>query len=559
MNNPSKKKQQGQTITALDQSSSLLDNNKFIYLLLGTAMLFVLIARMHLLSFPFERDEGEYAYMGSLILNGHPPYTLAYNMKFPGTYYMYAIIMGILGETVIGVHTGLIFVALLSMLFVFLIARNYVSKIGAVISASCFGIIGTSWTLLGQAAHATHFVIFFALLGTYIIHEIYNREKYKWFFFALSGLFFAFAFICKQSGLFFVLFGIIFIFIKESKPIDLRNFMKKLVPFLFGFLTHVILMFSYFYVFGNFNKFWFWTIEYLSKYSEQVPLSEAPQKFKMGLDSITAMYSSSGYIALWVLALLGIPLLFAHRMPKQSKTLLLAFFFTSFLTIVPGYNFRQHYFITLLPAIGLLNAIFFDTINQFITRKFKYSFVQYLSFFAFILLIGLGVKANADYLFETDPEILCKQIYGSNPFRESAEIAQFLEEHTSEKDKIAVLGSEPQLYFYAHRYAASGYIYTYNLVELHSYALAMQKEMIKEIETNHPKYLVDVHIEKSWMSKPNSEKHIFNWSKEYIKNHFKLVALTEIYPDQLTQLKQGEELNNYIVQSKEVIYIYERI
>jgi hypothetical protein len=65
--------------------SILLYNNKFIYFLLGITILFVLIARIHLLSFPFERDEGEYAYIGKLILEGHPPYTLEYNMKFPGT------------------------------------------------------------------------------------------------------------------------------------------------------------------------------------------------------------------------------------------------------------------------------------------------------------------------------------------------------------------------------------------------------------------------------------------------------------------------------------------
>jgi hypothetical protein len=40
--------------------------------------------RLRLLSFPLERDEGEYAYAGQLMLQGIPPYELAYNMKFPG-------------------------------------------------------------------------------------------------------------------------------------------------------------------------------------------------------------------------------------------------------------------------------------------------------------------------------------------------------------------------------------------------------------------------------------------------------------------------------------------
>ena len=40
--------------------------------------------RIRLLGIPLERDEGEYAYAGQLILQGIPPYKLAYNMKFPG-------------------------------------------------------------------------------------------------------------------------------------------------------------------------------------------------------------------------------------------------------------------------------------------------------------------------------------------------------------------------------------------------------------------------------------------------------------------------------------------
>jgi hypothetical protein len=45
----------------------------------------VIAIRIRLLGIPLERDEGEYAYAGQLILQGIPPYKLAYNMKFPGT------------------------------------------------------------------------------------------------------------------------------------------------------------------------------------------------------------------------------------------------------------------------------------------------------------------------------------------------------------------------------------------------------------------------------------------------------------------------------------------
>src|SRR5213594_4579259 len=70
----------------------------------------IIAIRIRLLGIPLERDEGEYAYAGQLMLQGIPPYMLAYNMKFPGTYAAYALIMSIFGQTIFGIHLGLLLV-----------------------------------------------------------------------------------------------------------------------------------------------------------------------------------------------------------------------------------------------------------------------------------------------------------------------------------------------------------------------------------------------------------------------------------------------------------------
>ena len=60
-------------------------------------LLVILLAaavRIRLLQIPLERDEGEYAYAGQMILQGIPPYESAFNMKFPGVYGAYALILG---------------------------------------------------------------------------------------------------------------------------------------------------------------------------------------------------------------------------------------------------------------------------------------------------------------------------------------------------------------------------------------------------------------------------------------------------------------------------------
>ncbi len=78
------------------------------WILLALVVTVVILIRVRLLAFPLERDEGEYAYSGQLMLQGIPPYKLAYSMKFPGTAATYAMFMSIFGQTIVGVHLGLL-------------------------------------------------------------------------------------------------------------------------------------------------------------------------------------------------------------------------------------------------------------------------------------------------------------------------------------------------------------------------------------------------------------------------------------------------------------------
>lgn len=533
-------------------------NDKLIYFLLGLSVLFVIIARVHLLSFPFERDEGEYAYMGKLILDGHPPYSLAYNMKLPGTYYLYAMIMKIFGTTVSGVHMGLTVVIIASMLLVFSISNNFISKTGSFITAASFGVLGTSWTLLAQAAHATHFVTFFALSGIYVILQLYKNEQHKTARYFFAGVLLSMAFICKQSGIFFLLFGITLILLKELNKKTFVKLAGNLTIFLAGFTVPLLIMLLYLFFFSDFSNFWFWTVTYLSKYGNQVPFSDALPMFKMAVGTITANYTSTGYVAMWIVSLLGLLLIPISKTWVQYKKLFFSFLFFSFLTILPGFYFRPHYFITLLPAAALCIGAFFEIIIHYIAGRIKLPYSTIIVFLLFLVLIGTGVRANAEYLFRQNPEISCKQVYGSNPFAESVKIADFLKKHTSAEDKIAVLGSEPQICFYADRYAATGYLYTYGLMESHGYALSMQQEMTKEIELNKPAFLLYVNIGTSWLKGPNSNGFIFSWANEYIHKNYRLAGICEIFPYSISSLKVYEQLNNYKPQSQELIYLFER-
>src|SRR5215468_3887965 len=107
-------------------------------ILVGLILVFNAAVRLRYLGLPLERDEGEYAYAGQLLLQGIPPYKLVYNMKFPGTYAAYALIMSIFGQTISGIHLGLLLVNAATVVLVFFLARRVVNETGGFVAAASY-------------------------------------------------------------------------------------------------------------------------------------------------------------------------------------------------------------------------------------------------------------------------------------------------------------------------------------------------------------------------------------------------------------------------------------
>src|SRR5690242_11108323 len=118
------------------------------WICLGLILLFVVAVRIRFLSVPLERDEGEFAYAGQLILQGIPPYQLAYNVKLPGIYAGYALFMALFGQTPFGIHLGLLFVNMGSIVLLFFLARRLFDSYAAVIASATYALMSTSTAVL---------------------------------------------------------------------------------------------------------------------------------------------------------------------------------------------------------------------------------------------------------------------------------------------------------------------------------------------------------------------------------------------------------------------------
>ncbi len=138
-------------------------------ILLALVLIIVAYARIRLLDVPLERDEGEYAYLGQLMLKGFPPYLYVYTMKLPGVGIVYAFIMFLFGETVHGIHLGFLFVNAVNALLVYLLALRLLGRDAAPISCAAYAILSLSQSMLGPFAHATHFVVLFSLASFLVL------------------------------------------------------------------------------------------------------------------------------------------------------------------------------------------------------------------------------------------------------------------------------------------------------------------------------------------------------------------------------------------------------
>ena len=523
-------------------------------LFLAFIILFVVIVRVRLLDFPLERDEGEYAYMGQLLLQGVPPYSEAYNMKFPGTYLMYALIMAIFGQTAEGIHIGFMIVNSAAILLVYLLARKMVDDIPAAVAGGTYGLLSLSSSVFGFAAHATHFVVLPALGGTLLLLYALKKEKLRLYF--LSGILLGISVIMKQPGVFFCLFGAAYLIYNHvtSRPAQpIGTFFPKLGAFLLGAALPLAITLIWLYAAGVFDKFWFWTVVYASRYASQISLSDAFSFFRHNFLAV-----ANGFFLFWIISALGFITMFFHKGLKVNKVFVLLFAFFSFLSICPGFYFRRHYFITLLPAVALLVGIFIDFIRAGDFAFLKERFSRYLGAGIFIVAASVGVIHQKHYFFIDAPTSLSSSIYFGNPFPESIQIARFIQDRTAATDRIAVLGSEPQIFFYAKRPSATGHIYMYGLMEHHDYSLAMQKEMIHEVESSRPKFIVEVHVTASWLRRPESEQYIFDWIENYVEGSYVMVGIVDIISPDLTVYRWDEDVRNYTIQSPQYLLIYER-
>jgi hypothetical protein len=502
------------------------------------AVLLVLLAtsaiRVRLLETPLERDEGEYAYSGQLMLEGIPPYQLACNMKLPGTYAAYAVLMAVLGQTITGIHIGLLLVNAAAIVLVALLGRRLFGAASGIAACAVYALMSVGSAMLGTQAHATHFVVLPALGGALLLLRYSDSRRLATL--GWSGLLFGLAFLMKQPGIFFGAFGLLYLVATEWH--NRRQLPVKLIVFLgamaapFG-LTCLLLWRA-----GVFERFWFWTFTYARAYSSEVSPVEGIAFFLMGFQPTVKQNP-----ALWFLAGAGFLRLRRQIRGSPAAAFAIALLVCSFLAVCAGWHFRDHYFILLLPAVALLagaamrNRLWYCALGA-------------------ALLLSLFVQR--EFLFQLSPLEASRKVYGPNPFPEAIPVASYIRAHSQKSARIAIWGSEPEIYFYAGRHSATSYIYMYGLMESQPYALTMQQDMIREVTSAAPEFVVEVAGNMSWLRDEKSPTRIFEWWSAYRQQHYRRVGVADTISKDRTEYRWDSAAEEYHPRSDYYLVVYRR-
>lgn len=509
--------------------------------------------RIRLLDVPLERDEGGFAYIGQQILRGVSPYHSG-NMKIlPGIHFAYAGIMSLFGENATGIHAGLLVINLITIMFMYLLARRMLSVEASAVAAGSYAILSVSQAVFGVFAHATHFVILFVLAGMIALFRGVESNSKRYIF--LSGLCLGIAVLMKQHGVFFCLFAFCFVAVDhfKQKAREGNSILLRLLVLFAGFLIPYATTCIYMYVNGVFKEFWFWTVTRSIDYA----------KGDFSIEMLPLLFNHFRDLSLnetffWILPLLGLGIVLSYGKQLRSRWFFVAFLFISALTILPGFNFYPHYFVLMLPSLALLSGLVFDLLPRIAEPVLGIKIARNAVLLLFLSATFFTYYNSHEYLFTRSPYLVSRSIYGANPFPESLEIAKYIKNNSEPGTQIAVFGSEPQICFYADRPSATDYLFMYPLVSQQPFVSQMQQEMMREVQSSSPQYIVFVRVETSWLAEAKTAAPLFTWFEKYLGQNYHQVGVVEMASFFGSNYFWDKEAENHRPLSKNFVLVFRK-
>lgn len=525
----------------------------FCWLGVFAAIAFAAVFRLRLIELPLERDEGDYAYMAQLLLDGVPPYTEAYDMRTPGTFLVYAGMIGLLGEGARGIHAGLLLVNAVTIALLFLLGRRLFGPVAGCAAAVSYAALSLNRTVGGMTANSEPLLLLPAVAG--VLALVRGTDRGEKASYLLSGLLLGIALTIKQHAIFFVAFGalaVVWVELRRERR-SWRSALVRIALYSLGTAAPIGLVGAWLSWTGAFDDFWFWTVVYPREYVAQLPLDVAVRNLRR---AIPDALGRTRYF--WLLASIGLTAPIWNRELRARAVFAIGFLAFSLLAIAPGFYFRWHYFLLLMPALALSCGMAVESLDFLLRGRLRTALVRTSQCLLVLAPFSAFLVSDRTFLFESTPVEAARIVYGPNPFPETLEIAKYIEERSGPEDAIAVFGSEPQIFFYSGRRSASPYILMYELIREHPYSETMQRELIQQVSGVQPPYIVLVHVWYSWLAHPARVGALLQQIEPLLASRYHRVGLVEILSPRHTRYLWEEEARFARATARYWLEVYER-
>jgi len=466
------------------------------------------------LYYPFGTDQGVFAYVARMIIKGDVPYKDVWDIKPPGIYFLYALGMKILGDSMVAIRIFDLFFTILNVLLIFYIVRKLFNEHSAFLSGFFYGFyyyVNDFWTL-GQVEN---FLNFFVLLNFLFLYLAINNRRINptatnTIFYLLAGVFSGLTVWFKQTAIFFPIISIYLIIIHKinvgngrdrslsiSEPKVMKCLLKNLVLFFIGSLLVSLIFIIYFSLRGGWSDF-VYTILVWDRHYGAIVYKGGLIKFLNAI-SVPVVYFVNYHLPFVILSISGL-IISLIKKRDFNHHFVLCCFLAGFLCIVAqGKFFYYHWIVCYIPmSIFAANFIYSSL------RNYKKIYPVVILIVAIILIYAYTVEKyifSFKYLYSYKKGAFSEMEYrgrfgaygkmepGHFSIQAMYEVTDYIKSHTSEKDPILVFSFSSLPYYLSKREAPTRFFF--NVPVIVSWVRNdWRDEFVRDIRKRPPKYFI---------------------------------------------------------------------
>lgn len=480
----------------------------FIILVTGTV-------RIPLLNIPFERDEGEYAYIAWRMDYKEVPYRDNVDQKPPGTFWVYRMAINLPFGSVQAVHFAAMLFVIASAYSLYSLACLFTGQFWAAIAACLFSALLSDPLIYGTEANTEIFMLLPLILAQrafFAALPVEGRQKgWDAFYVCLCGALTGAATAFKQVAF------LNWPFLIALYPLFIPGENRWKRTAWFGILSTIGLFLVwglivvYFAEQNALKDFIYSVFTHNLAYIQAVPLRarilDCMEQLQIlaKSESVAWAFCAAGFVFLW--------------RARRVKLLIFSagWLLTSFAGVSASGYYFPHYFQQMLPPLCLVAAL---GAEWFAAAPFW----GLLPFWprraaAAVLLAVLPGIVLFPFLSTYTPDEAVRIIYpGNRFFAEMRELGARIAEMTNPEDRVYVFGAEPEVLFYARRASATRYIFLFPLYGPYEDAHQNQVTTANQIYLNHPAAIV--FAPNGLTSIPGADQYLTEFTKSYMHSEF---------------------------------------